>query len=86
MGFGYGGQQVMDGDVQEAHAERAEVGVFPRGLYCLGFSLPVALSPLTICHLCFATMSVYYDLTMPRLRNSQHAQQPFALFLTANTH
>ena len=66
-------------------------GIFSPAVFdCLCFSLFVALSPLSVCHLCFATVSVYRDLAMPRPHNPHCAQQPiavtFALFFAANTH
>jgi len=49
-------------------------GIFSHVVFdCLCFSLFVALSPLSVCHLCFATLSVYCDLAIPRLLNPHHA-------------
>lgn len=53
---------------------------------CLCFSLFVALSPLSVCHLCFATVSVYRDLAIPRIRNPHYAQQRSRYSFAAITH
>jgi len=87
MGFRCGGQQVMDGDVQEAHGWRAEVGFSPTWFLTAFVSLSLWPCRLSLfCHLCFATLSVYRDWLCPAYATHTTHNSCHRATLSAKTH